>query len=175
MRTSASRREKHSGSGRKGPSAFPTNDGGRAQSIERVPPADDGYVSSDAPPAAVQLQLGRRIPRDWASYCQEYVMMKGQYTKRMAKEAKNLFTKRRYFKHKVRPEANEQGTTAKDDGDHDSFTWSQRLYLSRECATSEDRRQLPVLIVNLDGAVGYWDEQKRLYYVLRHKVVEGLI
>jgi CDP-glycerol glycerophosphotransferase (TagB/SpsB family) len=146
-------------------------EGSRAASIERAP--DDGYISSDAPSAAVELKLGHKIPRDWSSFCQEYVMMKGQYTKRMAKESKSLFTKRRYFKNKVKPDANE--VTIVKEEDHDSFTWSQRLYLSRECATSEDRRQLPVLIVNLDGAVGYWDEQRRFYYVLRHKVVEGLI
>lgn len=47
--------------------------------------------------------------------------------------------------------------------------------MSKECALSEDRRRLPILIVNLDGAVGYWDDIKRNYYVLRPKIVDGLI
>ena len=37
---------------------------------------------------------------------------------------------------------------------------------------SEDRRMLPVLIVNLDGAMGYWDTT---HYVLRPKIVDSLI
>ena len=55
------------------------------------------------------------------------------------------------------------------------LVWSQRLCLSKECATSEDRRMLPVLIVNLNGAVGYWDDYKRSHYVLRPKVIDSLI
>ena len=34
---------------------------------------------------------------------------------------------------------------------------------------------LPVLIVNLDGAVGYWDESQKNAYVLREGVVDSLI
>jgi hypothetical protein len=30
--------------------------------------------------------------------------------------------------------------------------------MSKECAISEERRMLPILIVNLDGAMGYWDD-----------------
>lgn len=49
------------------------------------------------------------------------------------------------------------------------------MFMSKECALSEDRRRMPILVVNLDGAVGFWDEIKRNYYVLRPKIVEGLI
>ena len=49
------------------------------------------------------------------------------------------------------------------------------MYLSRECALSEDRRRYPVLIINLDGVIGMWDDFKKNHYVLRPKVVEGLI
>ena len=47
--------------------------------------------------------------------------------------------------------------------------------MSKECATSEDRRMLPVLVVNLDGVIGYWDDYKKFYYLLRPKIVESLI
>jgi hypothetical protein len=47
--------------------------------------------------------------------------------------------------------------------------------MSKECATSEDRRMLPVLVINLDGVLGYWDDGKRFYYVTRPKVVEAII
>ena len=56
-----------------------------------------------------------------------------------------------------------------------SFAWSQRLFLSRECVTSEDRRMMPVLIINVDGVLGYWDDQSRHYFVLRHKIIDSLI
>jgi hypothetical protein len=47
--------------------------------------------------------------------------------------------------------------------------------MSKECANSEDRRMMPVLVINLDGVVGYWDDSKKNYYVTRPKVVEALI
>ena len=47
--------------------------------------------------------------------------------------------------------------------------------MSTEMASEESRRMLPVLIVNLDGVLGYWDENKCHYYVLRPKAVESLI
>ena len=47
--------------------------------------------------------------------------------------------------------------------------------MSTEMASEENRRMLPVLIINLDGAMGYWDEFSSHYYVLRPKVVESLI
>jgi hypothetical protein len=34
---------------------------------------------------------------------------------------------------------------------------------------------MPVLVINLDGAVGYWDDSKRWYYIFRPKIVEALI
>lgn len=52
---------------------------------------------------------------------------------------------------------------------------SQRLFMSTEMASEEARRMLPVLIINLDGTMGYWDENKNHYYVLRPKIVESLI
>lgn len=55
------------------------------------------------------------------------------------------------------------------------FAWSQRLFLSRECAMSEDRRMQPVLIVNMDGLLGYWDDKNRNYFVVRPKIMESLI
>ena len=39
----------------------------------------------------------------------------------------------------------------------------------------EDRRRLPVLMINLDGVLGYLDDSARIYYVLRPKIVENLI
>jgi hypothetical protein len=56
-----------------------------------------------------------------------------------------------------------------------NFVWSQRLFMSKECATSEDRRMLPVLVLNLDGVIGYWDDSKKSYYLLRPKIIESLI
>lgn len=75
----------------------------------------------------------------------------------MPKDCRHLFTKKRYRK-----------------GDS-LFSWSTRMFMSKESALSEDRRRMPILIVNLDGAVGFWDDIKRNYYVLRPKIVEGLI
>ena len=45
--------------------------------IGSQPAADDGYVSSDAPPESLQLNLGSKVPRESSSLCQEYVMMRG--------------------------------------------------------------------------------------------------
>jgi hypothetical protein len=53
--------------------------------------------------------------------------------------------------------------------------WSQRLFLSKEIATSEDRRMLPILVVNLDGVLGFWDDTKKFFYLFRTRVVESLI
>jgi hypothetical protein len=32
---------------------------------------------------------------------------------------------------------------------------------------SEDRRRYPVLIVNIDGCLGTWDDKNKNYFVLR--------
>ena len=32
-----------------------------------------------------------------------------------------------------------------------------------------------MLVVNLDGVVGMWDDYKKSHYVIRPRVVEGLI
>ena len=34
---------------------------------------------------------------------------------------------------------------------------------------------MPILIVNMDGVLGYWDDQQRFYFVFRQKIIEGLI
>lgn len=47
--------------------------------------------------------------------------------------------------------------------------------MSTEMASEESRRMLPVLIINIDGILGYWDELKNHYFVLRPKIVESLI
>lgn len=121
-----------------------------------VKPEDDGYVSSDAPEAVSRLRIGHKIAKDNYSFCHEYVQYAGH--NKLPKECRHLFTKRKYQK--------EEGS---------KFCWSQRLYLSRECALSEDRRRLPIFIVNLDGALGYWDDFNKNHYVLRPRAVEGLI
>ena len=33
----------------------------------------------------------------------------------------------------------------------------------------------PVLIVNMDGLLGYWDDKNRNYFVVRPKIMESLI
>ena len=47
--------------------------------------------------------------------------------------------------------------------------------MSNECAESEDRRMMPILVINLDGAMGYWDDYNKFHYVLRPKIVDSLI
>ena len=112
-------------------------------------------MSSDAPESVHQLRLGFKIARDNYSFCHEYLQFKGQH--KLPKECRYLFTGRSYQK------------------GESQFAWSTRLYLSRECALSEDRRRYPILIVNLDGAVGTWDDFNKNHYILRPRVVEGLI
>lgn len=46
------------------------------------------------------------------------------------------------------------------------------MFLSHECASSEYRRMMPILILNLDGAVGYWEKN---VYILRKGVIDSLI
>jgi hypothetical protein len=120
-----------------------------------LPENDDGYISSDAPAGVMNLKVGHKILRENYSFCMEYIQFKG--SNKLHKDCRHLFTKRRYRK-----------------GDS-LFSWSTRLFMSKECALSEDRRRMPILVVNLDGAVGFWDDLKRNYYVLRPKIVEGLI
>lgn len=135
--------------GQKTQQAFPTP---RPQ----TPPAfDDGDLSSEAPESVHRLAVGFKVARDNYSYCHEYVQFKGQ--NKLPRDCRHLFTGRSYQK------------------GESQFAWSTRLYLSRECAFSEDRRRYPILIVNLDGAVGAWDDFNKNHYILRPKVVEGLI
>ena len=37
---------------------------------------------------------------------------------------------------------------------------STRLMVARETINNTSRQKLPILIVNLDGVIGYFDEQK---------------
>lgn len=46
------------------------------------------------------------------------------------------------------------------------------MFLAQECASSEYRRMMPILILNLDGAVGYWEKN---VYILRKGVIDSLI
>ena len=94
------------------------------------------------------------MPRDNKTFCTEYIQHKN--CPRLPKSIRHLFTPKAF----------------RSDSE---FAWSQRLFMSKECATSEDRRMLPVLAINLDGVVGYWDDSKRFYYVTRPKVVEAII
>lgn len=91
-------------------------------------------------------------------------MFKGKYTQKLPPELKNLFTARRYTRKRIN-----------DEGVEIDLTWSQRLFMSKEMVYSEDRRRLPVLMVNLDGVMGYLDDTAKMYYVLRPKIVESLI
>jgi len=53
--------------------------------------------------------------------------------------------------------------------------WSKRLFFAKEAALDPERWKKPVLIINLDGAMGYWDDLKSNFYVLRPKVLDGLL
>jgi hypothetical protein len=79
------------------------------------------------------------------------------YNKKLPKNCRYLFTNRIYKK------------------DENSFIWSKRLFMSKECATIEERRMFPVLIINLDGAFGCWDDSSYKYYILRPKILESII
>mgnify|MGYP006183674363 CR=1 FL=1 len=85
-----------------------------------------GYQSSDAPEAVVKLSLGYKTAKDTTSFCTGYAQHRGL---KVPRAHRHLFSDKVYRK--------QEGT----------FSWSQRLFLSRECASSEDRRMLPVLIV----------------------------
>jgi hypothetical protein len=34
---------------------------------------------------------------------------------------------------------------------------------------------LPVLVINLDGVIGWWDDQKKYYYLFRPRIIDCLI
>ena len=34
---------------------------------------------------------------------------------------------------------------------------------------------MPVLVINIDGVLGFWDDQSKNYFVLRHKIIDSLI
>lgn len=86
---------------------------------------DDGYVSSDTPESAWNVQVGLKVNRDNYSYCSEYVMMRGNYTKRMSKESKQLFTKRRYYKYNKRDVDGDMVTIAQPEVEEEpNLTWS---------------------------------------------------
>lgn len=131
------------------------NDVMMSQEKEHVAHLDD---SSDTNAVVKTLKLGRHIKykRENTSFCTEYIQFRGQ---QLPKKYASSFTTNKYRK----------GLG------EDEFVMSQRLAMSKELAQSEDRRMMPVLIVNLDGMLGYWDEMKRSHYVLRSKVVDSMI
>ena len=117
---------------------------------------DSGDGSSSAGEHISSLKLGNPIKTkrgEHQSASQEYCQYRGQ---QLPKQYRSTFTQNKFRKA------------------DDETVYSQRLFLSKECAQSEDRRMLPVLIVNLDGAVGYWQVQQKAY-VLREGVVDSLI
>lgn len=101
------------------------------------------------------LRIGTQIRnfKDTFSVCHSYVQFKG--TKLKAKY-RGIFTHNKYR------------------GGNNDFVWSQRLCLSKEMAENPERRKMPVLIINMDGVLGYWDEEMT-HYVIRNRSVEILI
>lgn len=51
---------------------------------------------------------------------------------------------------------------------------SKRLFTAPETLSS-NRRKLPVIVLNLDGLVGFWDDSGGQAYVLRQRIVDSLI
>ena len=102
----------------------------------------------------MRLDLGYKTARDTVGFCTGYAQHKGT---KIPRAYRHMFTDKAYRKQE------------------NQFAWSQRLFLSRECAMSEDRRMQPVLIVNMDGLLGYWDDKNRNYFVVRPKIMESLI
>ena len=52
---------------------------------------------------------------------------------------------------------------------------SERLYFAKEFIEKPDyRRNMPVLIINLDGVFGYWDHNREIY-VIRSKTVDAIM
>lgn len=50
---------------------------------------------------------------------------------------------------------------------------SQRILVAKETLKNQDRQKLPIIILNLDGIVGYFDEMKTFY--LRQNALNQLI
>jgi hypothetical protein len=83
-----------------------------------------------------------------STYCREYV------SKNSFNKYKQLFTKRKY---KIK-----------------KFIASERVFLAKEFVEKyEIRRNLPILIINLDGAFGYWDHVKE-QYIIRSRMIESI-
>lgn len=113
--------------------------------------------SSEEEESIKQIQLGKpfKLRRRNCSYCQGYIQHKGC---RLPKKYSNLFTANKFRK------------------PGEKLLISQRLFLSNENGNSEDRRMLPVLIINIDGVLGYWNVSSKIkHFVLRHGVVDSLI
>lgn len=114
-------------------------------------------LSSDEDETTKGIELGKpfKLRRKNCSFCQGYVQYKGC---RLPKKYSNLFTINKFRK------------------PGEKFVISQRLFLSNENANSEDRRMLPALIINMDGALGYWNVSSKIkHFVLRHGIVDALI
>lgn len=126
------------------------------QSFQIKPVIEDSYVSSEDDASVKKLKIGYPLPkqRQMTSYCQEYAQHRFY---KISKPYSKIFSKNKYRKREG------------------GLVWSQRLFMSTEMASEESRRMLPVIIINLDGAMGYWDENKCNYYVLRPKIIESLI
>ena len=55
-----------------------------------------------------------------------------------------------------------------------SFKSSERLFIGRSfCQSMDRRRNLPVVVLNLDGVIGSWDSVQELY-ILRQKFLETI-
>lgn len=109
--------------------------------------------SSDANESVKELQIGqdlgfKQLKNLNSTYCKEYV------SKNSFNKYKQLFTKRKYRIKK--------------------FIASERVFLAKEFVEKyEFRRNLPILIINLDGAFGYWDHVKE-QYVIRSKMIDSI-
>lgn len=116
---------------------------------------DDADDSSDTSVHRKSLGMQFKVRNEHTSFCTAYIQYKGHP---LDKEMNPLFTSARF--------------KAADS----NFLQSQRLFLSKEVAQSEDRRMMPVIILNIDGVLGYWNTVGRFkYFVLRPGVVDSLI
>ena len=123
----------------------------------------DNYVAGDSSEASdgvkyikMGQEIGNKVKVANSTFCKEYYS-NSQFNERY----KDNFSKIKF--------------RAKLNNDRKYFTSSERLYISKDFIEKFDsRKDFPILIVNLDGALGYWDLQREMY-VIRSKVVESII
>ena len=122
----------------------------------------EDHESSDLPLQTMrEMKLGTKIPptqktgQVMFSFCREYAQHKS--CKKVPRQVRHLLTKSKY---------------RKKEGE---MIWSKRLFLAKETVLNEERRMRPILIINIDGAMGFWDDLKSNYYVLRPKALDSLI